>query len=100
MKHLKYYLKLTYYIYPPNKYTSISFSFENLFISRYEMVETSEAVVFFIILDEGAISKPLEVYAFNKKTRDFSKIKSLSNDIYGLTLIRLNDNSDNFIYIT
>ena len=100
LSHLKYYLKLTYYIYPPNKYTSISFSFENLYISRYEMVETSEAVVFFIILDEGSISKPLEVYAFNKKTRDFSKIKSLSNDIYGLTLISLNDNSDNFIYCT
>jgi len=100
LRHLKYYLKLTYYFYPPNKDTSISFSFENLFISRYEMVETPEAVVFFIILDQGAISKPLEVYAFDKKTRNFNKTKSLSNDTYGLTLISLNDNSDNFIYCT
>ena len=100
LRKLKFYLKFTYYPYPPNKENSISFSFEDLYISRYEMVETSEAIVFFIILDEGAISKPLEVYAFDKKELNFEKIKTLSNDVYGLTLISLNDISDDFIYCT
>ncbi len=100
LSKLKYYLEITYYFYPPKLDNSISFSFKDLYISRYGMVETSESVVFFIILDEGAISKPLEVYAFDKKLKEFNKIKSLSNDIYGFTLIILNDNYNNFIYCT
>ena len=98
--NFKYYLKLTYYTYPPQKRIPYTFSLDKLFISRYEMVETSEAIIFFIILDEGALKKPLDVYAFEKENKTFNKIKSLSNEINGLTLINLNDNSDNFIYCT
>ena len=100
LSYLKYYLQLTYYPYPPNKQTSLTVSLKELFISRYEMVETSEAIVFFIIVDDGALRKPLELYAFDKGNKTFNHIKSLSKEIYGLTLINLNDNSDNFIYCT
>jgi len=101
LRHLKYYLKLTYYSYPPpQRKISPTFSLDDLFISRYEMVETLEAILFFIILDEGAIGKPLVVYAFDKEAKTFNLTKSLSNAIYGLTLINLNEDFDNFIYCT
>ena len=100
LSSLRYSLRLTYYPYPPNAKTKIEIPLPNIVVSRYEMIETSESIIFFIILDQGAIEKPLEVYALDKETRNFNKTKSISDEIYGLTLINLNDTSDNFIYCT
>ena len=100
LKRLKFYFELTYYSHPPEIEKKISFSFPDLFISHYEMIETSEKVIFFIILDQGALEKPLEVYLFDKKTLNFNKTTSISLELWGLTLINLNNtlDNDNFVY--
>ena len=95
---LKYLLRLVYYQYPLKSNHAIIHKFSDLFVMYYQMIETSEAVLFFLILDVFMQEGPLEVYAFDKKTLNFNKTESLNSYYNGLTLIKLTDTSDNFIY--
>lgn len=67
LSKLSYSLNLGYYKYPYNFDNDISFSLADKFIKHYEIIETSEAVLFFLLLDEQAISNPLDIYALDKK---------------------------------
>ena len=96
LSSLRYYLELKYYPYPPDKYNI--FSLKNVYINNYEFIETSEAILLFLLLDKDALSNPLDLYILDKKNLELNKIKTLHDEVYGFVLINLNDNSDVFIY--
>ena len=101
LSKLSYYLKLEYYYYPPNfndKKNKISFSLKDVYIKHYEMIETTETVLFFLLLDNNALSNPLDLYVLDKKTKELNKTQTLHEEVNGFLLINLNSDSDTFIY--
>ena len=95
---LKYYLSLEYLTYPYNSDNNIPFLLTDVLIKHYEIIEVSDAVLFFFLLDAQAISNPLELYILDKNTKKLSKEKTLHEEITGFTLINLKTASDDFIY--
>lgn len=98
LRKLGYYFKLDYYYYPYHDTTSISISVEQIFFKHYEIVETTEAVLFFILLDEKALTNNLDVYALDKTLLKFERIDTIYEEAGGFSLIRFNKISDEFIY--
>ena len=97
---IKYYLnnmELHYYSYPPDYDSETSFSLENVRNDNYEIIEISEAVLFFLTLNEGISENPIGVYVLDKTSMKLDKLKKLSA-VTGFTLIDLKDNSDSFLY--
>ena len=95
---LKYYLSLDYFTYPYNFDNKTRFSLTDVFIQHYEIIEVSDAVLFFFLLDNRATEKPLDLYILDKNTKKLGKQTTLHEKITGFNLINLKKVSDDFIY--
>ena len=95
---LSYYLSMDWYSYENLDEKKASFDLNNVFIKHYQIKETSDAILFFILLNEEALYNKVELYSWNKKTFNFNKIKTISEEVTGFVVISLNDNLDEFIY--
>ena len=93
-----YYLILNYYSNPFNIKNKIEISLKDISIKHYEIIETSEAILFFLFLHKVSISGPLDLYALNKSTLEITKIKTLHDKISGFITINLDNNGDELIY--
>ena len=63
----------------------------------YKIIDTSEAVLFFMLLNKDISDNPVVVFILDKKTMEFKKLTTLQK-VDGFKVISLNDKSDNFIY--
>jgi hypothetical protein len=95
---LRYYLSIDWYSYENLDEIKTSIDLNNVFVKHYQIKETSDAILFFILLDEEALSNKIDLYLWNKKTLQFNKLKTISEEVTGFTIISLNDNLDEFIY--
>lgn len=98
-KEFQYYLEIYYNFYPFDSDNFIQYTLDDAFIRYYEIIETSDSVLFFLLLDTKPNSYTLDIYALNIKNKTLEKTETLYKDILGFTLIDLNNRkTNNFIY--
>ena len=96
---LKYYPEIYYNSYPFDSNDKITFTLTDIFIKHYEILETVNSVIFFLLLDTNPNSYTLDIYVLNKKTKSLEKTETLYEDIAGFELINISKNTtNNFIY--
>ena len=95
---LKYYLSMDWYSYENLDEKKASIDLNNVFIKHYQIKETNDAILFFILLNEEALYNKIDLYSWNKKTLEINKLKTLSEEVTGFIVISLNENLDEFIY--
>ena len=99
LEYFQYYLNIYYNYYPFDSDYYINYSLDGVFIKHYEIMETTDSVLFFLLLDTNPNTYMLDIYVLNKKNKKLEKTETLYNDISGFTLINLNDiKTNNFIY--